>query len=98
VHRSCPDVGNEAGYVTALNEATGSVVWSASLGSAVRATQLVENGYVWVARTFGATSYKLDAATGATVCSAQLSSTAEGVRIRPSGLTPRPGCRSLNKR
>ena len=44
-----------------------------SLGGAIRSTALAEGPYVWVAPTTGGQAYKLNAATGATVCSASIS-------------------------
>ena len=63
-------LGNEAGYLTAYDEATGAIVWSVNLGSAIRDTPLVENGNLWVSPTFNPALYKLNAATGAVECSA----------------------------
>jgi outer membrane protein assembly factor BamB len=70
-------IGNEVGYLTAYDEATGQTVWSVDLGSSIRATPLVEGGSIWVARTFSPYLYKLDAATGALQCSRQLVSEAD---------------------
>jgi outer membrane protein assembly factor BamB len=60
--------GNEAGSFTAFDAATGAILWSQNLGSAVTSTPLVANGDVWVARSFSPVLYKLDGATGAVVC------------------------------
>ena len=57
---------NEAGYVVAYNEATGTPVWSDNLGvRPVNSTPLAEGGYLWVAPNWGGRLYKLNAATGA---------------------------------
>jgi outer membrane protein assembly factor BamB len=70
-------LGNELGYLTAYDEATGQTVWSVNLGSSIRATPLVEGGSIWVARAFSPFLYKLDAASGAVQCSTQLVSQAD---------------------
>ena len=65
-------VGNDAGYLTAYDQATGVPVWSVNLGGSVRSTSLVDGPYLWTAPTTGGRAYKLNAATGATVCSAPI--------------------------
>jgi outer membrane protein assembly factor BamB len=70
-------IGNEVGDLTAYDEATGQTVWSVDLGSAIRATPLVEGASIWVARAFSAYLYKLDAASGAIQCSRKLVSEAD---------------------
>ncbi len=70
--------GNENGYLTAFEEASGQTVWSDNLGSAIRDTPLVEGNNVWVADTFSPVLYKLDAATGAVECSTPMVSTENG--------------------
>ena len=70
--------GNEAGYLTAFDQATGKVVWSDNLGSAIRDTPLVEGGNVWISDTFNPSLLKLNAATGATECSTPMVSTNNG--------------------
>jgi outer membrane protein assembly factor BamB len=60
--------GNEAGGFTAFDAATGAILWSDDLGSAVTSTPLVADGDVWVTRSFSPVLYKLDAATGAILC------------------------------
>lgn len=68
--------GNEAGYLTAYSAATGAVVWSTNLGSAIRDTPLVDaEGNVWVSPTFNPALYKISGATGVPACSAPLVST-----------------------
>lgn len=85
-------VGNEAGYLTAFNQTTGGTVWSVNLGSEIVSSPLVEGGYVWVTRDYSPMLYKLDAATGAEVCSAPLTSTSEG---SPTIGTPSGGTTSI---
>ena len=63
-------VGNEAGYFTAYDQATGLPVWSVQTGAPVRSSPLAEGGSVWVAPNRAFRLYKLNAATGAVECSA----------------------------
>ena len=85
--------GNENGSFTAFDAATGAILWSESLGSAVTSTPLVDNGDVWVARSFSPVLYKLDAATGAILCqSAPLQSI---VYATPTIGTPPGGQRTV---
>ena len=70
-------IGNETGYLTAYDQATGQTVWSVDLGSSIHSTPLVEGGSIWVARAYSPYLYKLDAATGAVECSTQLISEAD---------------------
>lgn len=60
--------GNEEGSFTAFDAATGAILWSKNLGSAITSTPLVADGDVWVARSFSPVLFKLNAATGATLC------------------------------
>ncbi len=84
-------VGNDAGYMTAYDQATGVPVWSDNLGGPVRSTSLVDGAYLWTAPTTGGRAYKLNAATGATVCSAPIqNATGETVDASPVMATP-PG-------
>ena len=84
-------VGNDAGYLTAYDQATGLPVWSVNLGGSVRSTSLVSGPYLWTAPTTGGRAYKLNAATGATVCSAPIqNATGETVDASPVMATP-PG-------
>lgn len=71
-------VGNNAGYFTAFDQLTGATLWSASLGTSIVSSPVVEGGNVWVSREFSPTLYKLNAATGATECSVALTSASEG--------------------
>ncbi|HEV2376807.1 MAG TPA: PQQ-binding-like beta-propeller repeat protein [Streptosporangiaceae bacterium] len=84
-------VGNEAGYFTAYDQATGAPVWSVDLGGEIRSTALVSGSDVWVAPSTGGRAYKLNAATGATECSANIANNiAEGTNASPVIATP-PG-------
>jgi outer membrane protein assembly factor BamB len=84
-------VGNEAGYFTAYDQATGRPVWSVNLGSEIISSPLVEGGNVWVAPDSAGRAYKLNAATGATECSANITnSTGETTNASPVVATP-PG-------
>jgi outer membrane protein assembly factor BamB len=60
--------GNEDGYMTAFNAATGAILWSDDLGTSILDTPLVADGSVWVARTYDPIVYSLNAATGAIQC------------------------------
>jgi outer membrane protein assembly factor BamB len=61
--------GNDGGALVAVDTATGRIVWSTELGSAVRDTPLVIDGSVWVGTTGNARAYKVNATTGAVECS-----------------------------
>jgi outer membrane protein assembly factor BamB len=63
---------NEAGNVTAFDEGTGTPVWSLAFNSPIRSTPLVDGEYLWLAPANTNRLYKLDAGTGAVVCSAAL--------------------------
>ncbi len=63
-------VATTAGLITAYDQATGLPVWSVDLGGYITSTPLAEGNYVWVAPQDSGRVYKLDAATGATQCSA----------------------------
>lgn len=71
LHKTVVYVGDERGDVRALDEADGSTIWSVSLGpgAAPRDTPLVWNGAVWVGTSYGTRIVKLDASTGAILCS-----------------------------
>lgn len=76
-------VGNVDGYFVAYDQATGTPVWSVDLGSSIRSTALVEGSNVWIAPGDGGRAYKLNAATGATECSANIENTAETADASP---------------
>jgi outer membrane protein assembly factor BamB len=65
-------VGDQAGDLVALEASSGASVWSTNLGSPVLSSPLVEGGNVWVADEYNPYLYKLNAATGAVECAAQL--------------------------
>ena len=91
VQKTLVFVGNDAGYLTAYDQTTGIPVWSVNLGGSVRSTSLVSGPYLWTAPTTGGRAYKLNAATGATVCSAPIqNATGETVDASPVMATP-PG-------
>lgn len=83
-------VGTKAGYFDAVNVATGQIVWSLPLGTSATSSPLVEGGNVWIAPTANGRAYKLDAATGAVECSANvsLSILATPVIATPPGGSP----------
>jgi outer membrane protein assembly factor BamB len=84
-------VGNDVGDLTAVDQSNGLPVWSVQLGSAIRSIPLVENGYLWVVPTASGRVYKLNAATGATVCSAPITNASgETADASPVFATP-PG-------
>ena len=83
--------GSENGWFSAYNEATGSTLWSIDLGSAIRSTPVVDGSYVWVDDSYSPRLFKLDASTGATLCSAPLYAVAEAspvVATPPGGNAP----------
>jgi len=83
--------GTIGGGFTAFSAATGAILWSTDLGSAVISTPLVSGGAVWVDRTFSPVLYKLDAATGAVLC--QSAPLASFTYVTPTIATP-PGGRT----
>jgi outer membrane protein assembly factor BamB len=85
-------LGNDAGYITAFDQATGATVWSDQLGSEIVSTPLVEGNELWVSRDFSPVLYKIDIATGAIQCSTPLVSTSEG---SPTIGTPAGGSTSI---
>lgn len=85
--------GDENGDVFAFNEATGKRIWGVNLGlgDPERATPMVApDGSVWIAYAYGARVYKLDGATGATLCNKDLiaSIDASPVLATPPGGVP----------
>ena len=85
-------LANNAGYLTAFDQATGATVWSDQLGSQILSTPLVEGNYVWVSRDYSPTMFKIDAATGAIQCSTPMVSNSEG---SPTIGTPTGGSTSI---
>ena len=83
-------VGDENGYMNAVNARTGAIVWSAPFGSAFTATPLVSGSSVWVAPLASGRIYKLDAATGAIQCAVKEVGSIQGtpvVATLPGGQT-----------
>jgi outer membrane protein assembly factor BamB len=83
-------VGDENGYVNAVNARTGSIVWSVPFGSAFTATPLVSGSSVWVAPLASGRIYKLDAATGTIQCAVKEVGSIQGspvVATLPGGQT-----------
>jgi outer membrane protein assembly factor BamB len=62
-------VGNNDGYLEAINVATGSLVWSDNLQWGIYSTPAVYGGSVWVGTAVRGYVYKLNATTGAVQCS-----------------------------
>ena len=63
-------VATTAGLITAYDQATGLPVWSVNMGGYITSTPLAEGNHLWVAVQDSGRVYKLDAASGATQCSA----------------------------
>ncbi len=64
--------GNEAGYFSAFDAASGEILWSDNLGSNIRDTALVDGNSVWVSPTYAPHMNKIDGSTGAILCSSPL--------------------------
>jgi eukaryotic-like serine/threonine-protein kinase len=89
-------IGNEAGYFTAYDQATGAPVWSINLGSELRSTPLVSGPNIWVAPNNAMRAYKLNAATGATECSASITKiSGESTNASPVIATPPGGTQTV---
>lgn len=87
--RTLAYVGTLSGYFTAVDADTGQIVWSDNLGVSVYSSPLVEGNNVWVATKSGF-MYKLNAATGATVCTAAVKGGIQGTPVigtPPGGTT-----------
>ena len=83
-------VGDEDGYLNAVNARTGAIVWSVPFGSAFTSTPLVSGSSVWVAPLASGRIYKLDAATGAIQCAVKEVGSIQGspvVATLPGGQT-----------
>jgi outer membrane protein assembly factor BamB len=59
---------NQSGGITAYDAATGGVVWSRNLGSAIISTPIVAGNAVFVTRMYAPEMFKLNATTGSTLC------------------------------
>ena len=95
LHKTLVYIGNVDGYFAAYDQATGRPVWSVNLGDEVRSTALVEGSYVWIAPDNAGRAFKLNAATGATVCSASVEKTAETLDASPVIATPPGGKKTV---
>lgn len=67
-------VPNDAGYLIAYDRSTGLPVWSEPFASEIVSTPLIEGANVWIAPSSGGRLYKLNLSTGATECSAPVTS------------------------
>ena len=85
-------IGTENGDVVAVDVANGQILWSAWLGSPIRATPLVTGGAVFAATFNSPRLYKLDASTGAVDCSVVSPQPIEGT---PTTATPSGGVASV---
>jgi outer membrane protein assembly factor BamB len=85
-------IGTENGDVVAVDVANGHIVWSAWLGSPIRATPLVSGGAVFAATFNSPRLYKLDASTGTIDCSVVSPQPIEGT---PTAATPPGGVASV---
>jgi outer membrane protein assembly factor BamB len=89
-------IGNEDGYFTAYDQATGMPVWSVNLGSEFRSTPLVSGSNIWVAPNNAGRAYKLNAATGATECSVSITNNSgESTNASPVIATPPGGTQTV---
>jgi outer membrane protein assembly factor BamB len=82
--------GNEGGYLTAFDAATGKVVWSTLVGSAIRDTPVVDGNDVWVADTYSPAMDKVNATTGAVECSVPMISVQNGSPVIGAGPGGKP--------
>jgi outer membrane protein assembly factor BamB len=83
--------GDKAGYVNAVDASSGQIVWSVNLGASITSSPLVDrNGNIWVAPVSGGKIYKLNGATGATVCTAPVDGSVQGTPVlaTPPGGVP----------
>ena len=83
-------VGDESGYMNAVDARTGAIVWSVPFGSSFTSTPLVSGSSVWVAPLGSGRIYKLDAATGAIQCAVKEVGSIQGspvVATLPGGQT-----------
>ncbi|MCI4365101.1 MAG: PQQ-binding-like beta-propeller repeat protein [Thermoplasmata archaeon] len=70
-------VGTDTGDFVAVNLANGAIVWGVWLGSPIRSSPLVVNGSVFVVPFSNGKIVRLNATTGATLCSTALPGTSE---------------------
>jgi outer membrane protein assembly factor BamB len=84
-------VGNETGYFTAFDQATGLPLWSVQMSGPIRDSAVSDGTSVWVGDTHADRLIKLNAATGAVECSALVGNTGgETIDSSPLLATP-PG-------
>lgn len=90
LNRTVAYVGDEAGYFSAFDEATGATLWSIALGNPVRATPVLDGNYIWVANTYAPDLFKIDASTGQILCSTPIYAVAEAapIVVTPPGGSP----------
>jgi eukaryotic-like serine/threonine-protein kinase len=92
LHQTLAYVGNENGDVEAVNLTTGALVWGTWLGAPIRTTPVVSNGSVYVGTFTSPAIYRLNASTGAVVCSVPAPMPVEGT---PTLATPPGGVPTL---
>jgi outer membrane protein assembly factor BamB len=85
-------IGTNNGIFYALDQATGSIVWSVKLNGPITASPLVSSGSVWVGTQFSPLLYKLNATTGALQCQAALPGVMDAT---PVAATPPGGVASI---
>ncbi|HEY3956519.1 MAG TPA: PQQ-binding-like beta-propeller repeat protein [Streptosporangiaceae bacterium] len=85
-------VGTVTGDLVAVNMANGQIVWGVDLGSELRGSPLVVNGYVWVATFDSPKIFKVNAATGAISCTV---ASARQIQGTPVAATPPGGVPSV---
>ncbi len=86
-------VGDERGDFYAIDANTGQEIWSTNfgVGDAERTTPAVApDGSVWIGTNFNATLYKLNGATGQTICSVK-SPNGHALQGSPMIVTPKGG-------
>ena len=83
-------LGTQNGDMEAINLANGHIIWSAYVGSQVRASAVVANGAVFLATANPTKVYKLNATTGAVDCTFTTQYQIEGtpVAVTPPGGVP----------
>ncbi|HEV2360419.1 MAG TPA: PQQ-binding-like beta-propeller repeat protein, partial [Acidimicrobiales bacterium] len=85
-------IGTESGDFEAVDVATGQTVWSDFLGSAIRTTPMVVDGWVYAGTFNTSTIYKMNADTGVIGCSYIAPMPIEGT---PIVATPPGGVQTL---
>ncbi|MCI4373329.1 MAG: PQQ-binding-like beta-propeller repeat protein [Thermoplasmata archaeon] len=83
-------VGTDSGDFLALNLANGNIIWGVWLGSPIRASPLVVNGSVFVVPFSNSKVVRLNATSGATMCSTPIPGTSEATPTygSPAGGVP----------